>query len=146
MIAAMTPMVSTKVFVVDDSTIVRERLVTLLAEVPNVTIAGEAGMARDAIQGIQSKRPDIVVLDISMPGGSGMKVLEAVKKDRPAPMVIMLTNFDHPQYRNRCMQLGADHFLDKSSNFERVIEIVRDFKPAPAPMPAPTPAQAQPRP
>src|SRR5687768_8979265 len=104
MLLAMTPVVSTKVFVVDDSTIVRERLITLLAEVPNVTIAGEADMARDAITGIQSKRPDIVVLDISMPGG-GMKVLEAVKKDRPAPMVIMLTNFDHPQYRNRCMQL-----------------------------------------
>jgi DNA-binding NarL/FixJ family response regulator len=142
----MTPVVSTKVFVVDDSTIVRERLITLLAEVPNVTIAGEAEMARDAISGIQSKRPDIVVLDISMPGGSGMKVLEAVKKDRPAPMVIMLTNFDHPQYRNRCMQLGADHFLDKSSNFERVIEIVRDFTPPPTPPPPSAVAPAQPRP
>jgi len=108
-------------------------LITLLAEVPHVTIAGEAEAARDAIAGIQSKRPDIVVLDISMPGGSGIKVLEAVKKDQPAPLVIMLTNYDHPQYRNRCMQLGADHFLDKSSNFERVIEIVRDFTPAPCP-------------
>jgi DNA-binding NarL/FixJ family response regulator len=146
MLLAMTPVVSTKVFVVDDSTIVRERLITLLAEVPNVTIAGEAEMARDAIAGIQSKRPDIVVLDISMPGGSGMKVLEAVKKDRPAPMVIMLTNFDHPQYRNRCMQLGADHFLDKSSNFERVIEIVRDFTPTPTPVPSPAAAPAPPRP
>ncbi|HZO86294.1 MAG TPA: response regulator, partial [Verrucomicrobiae bacterium] len=80
-------MASTKVFVVDDSTIVRERLITLLAEVPHVTIAGEAEAARDAIAGIQSKRPDIVVLDISMPGGSGIKVLEAVKKDQPAPLV-----------------------------------------------------------
>lgn len=133
MILAMTRLAPTKVFVVDDSTIVRERLITLLAEVPHVTIAGEAEMARDAIAGIQSKRPDIVVLDISMPGGSGIKVLEAVKKDQPAPMVIMLTNFDHPQYRHRCMQLGADHFLDKSSSFERVIEIVRDFTPAVCP-------------
>jgi DNA-binding NarL/FixJ family response regulator len=125
----MTPVVSTKVFIVDDSAIVRERLITLLAEVPNVTIAGEAEMARDAIAGIQHQRPDIVVLDISMPGGSGIQVLETVKKSQPAPVVIMLTNFDHPQYRQRCMQLGADHFLDKSSNFERVIEIVRDFHP-----------------
>jgi two-component system, OmpR family, response regulator len=127
MFLAMTPPVSTKVFVVDDSAIVRERLITLLTEVPNVTIAGEAEMARDAIAGIQRHRPDVVVLDISMPGGSGIQVLETVKKDKPAPMVIMLTNFDHPQYRQRCMQLGADHFLDKSNNFERVIEIVRDF-------------------
>lgn len=129
----MTPAVSTKVFIVDDSAIVRERLITLLAEVPNVTIAGEAEMARDAIAGIKRQQPDIVVLDISMPGGSGIQVLEAVKKAQPAPVVIMLTNFDHPQYRQRCMQLGADHFLDKSSNFERVIDIVREFHPAACP-------------
>ena len=129
MVPAMTPAAPTKVFVVDDSAIVRERLIALLAEVPNVTIAGEAEMARDAIAGIHAKRPDIVVLDISMPGGSGLAVLEAVKKDRPAPMVIMLTNFDHLQYRQRCLQLGADHFLDKSNSFERVMDIIRDFTP-----------------
>ena len=129
----MTPPVPTKVFVVDDSAIVRERLITLLAEVPNVTIAGEAERPSEAIVGIQRQRPDIVVLDISMPGGSGLQVLETVKKDKPAPMVIMLTNFDHPQYRQRCLQLGADHFLDKSSSFESVIDIVRSFHPATSP-------------
>jgi two-component system, OmpR family, response regulator len=133
MLLAMTPSAPTKVFVVDDSTVVRERLITLLAEVPNVIIAGEAERPSEAIAGIQRQRPDIVVLDISMPGGSGLQVLESVKKDKPAPMVIMLTNFDHPQYRNRCMQLGADHFLDKSNSFERVIEIVRSFRPAACP-------------
>ena len=129
----MTPPAPTKVFVVDDSALVRERLITLLAEVPNVTIAGEADRAAEAIAGIQRQRPDIVVLDISMPGGSGLQVLEGVKKDKSAPMVIMLTNFDHPQYRHRCLQLGADHFLDKSNSFERVIEIVRSFRPAACP-------------
>ena len=129
----MTPSAPTKVFVVDDSAVVRERLITLLAEVPNVTIAGEADRPSEAIAGIQRQRPDIVVLDISMPGGSGLQVLETVKKDKSAPMVIMLTNFDHPQYRQRCMQLGADHFLDKSNSFERVIEIVRSFHPAACP-------------
>jgi len=130
----MTPLASTKVFVVDDSVIVRERLITLLGELPNVTITGEAEKARDAIAGIQKARPDIVVLDISMPGGSGIQVLETLKKERPSPMVIMLTNFDQPQYRQRCMQLGADHFLDKSSNFERVIDIVREFSHAGCPV------------
>jgi len=133
MLLAMTPLASTKVFVVDDSVIVRERLITLLGELPNVTITGEAEKARDAIAGIQKARPDIVVLDISMPGGSGIQVLETLKKERPSPMVIMLTNFDQPQYRQRCMQLGADHFLDKSSNFERVIDIVREFSHAGCP-------------
>jgi DNA-binding NarL/FixJ family response regulator len=66
-----------------------------------------------------------VVLDISMPGGSGMYVLETVKKDRPVPVVIMLTNFAHDQYRQKCLQLGADYFFDKSTEFERVIEVLR---------------------
>jgi DNA-binding NarL/FixJ family response regulator len=115
---------------------VRERLIELLADLPNVQIAGQAGLAVDAIAGIRAQSPDLVVLDISMPGGSGIGVLETIKKQPKAPVTIMLTNFVQPQYQQRCMQLGADYFLDKSSNFERVIEIVRDFVPSAASQPA----------
>ena len=132
----MTPCAPTKVFIVDDSAIVRERLIELLADLPNVQIAGQAGLAVDAIAGIRAQSPDLVVLDISMPGGSGIGVLETIKKQPKAPVTIMLTNFVQPQYRQRCMQLGADYFLDKSS-FERVLEIVRDFVPGASAQSAP---------
>jgi DNA-binding NarL/FixJ family response regulator len=125
----MAPNAPTKVFIVDDSAIVRERLIALLAELPNVEIAGEAARASDAIAGIREHSPDVVVLDVSMPGGSGIRVLETIKKEPRSPLTIMLTNLDQPQYRQRCLKLGADYFIDKSSNFQQVIEIVRDFVP-----------------
>jgi DNA-binding NarL/FixJ family response regulator len=66
------------------------------------------------------------VLDISMPGGSGVHVLETIKREQPALKVIMLTNFGHEQYRQKCLQLGADHFFDKTTEFEKVLEVRRD--------------------
>jgi DNA-binding NarL/FixJ family response regulator len=115
------------IFIVDDSAVVRERLVTLLSELPNVEVVGQADIAFEAINSIRRLRPSVVVLDISMPGGSGMHVLETIKKDRPEPMVIMLTNFAHDHYRQKCLQLGADYFFDKSTEFERVTEVLRNL-------------------
>ena len=114
-----------KVFVADDSPIVRERLISLLTELPNVEVVGETGVALEAIDSIRRLKPTAVVLDISMPGGGGMSVLETIKKDDEAPLVIMLTNFSNEPYRRRCLQLGADYFFDKSSEFEKVIQVLR---------------------
>ena len=121
----MKPIVRSKVFVADDSPIVRERLISLLTELPNVEVVGETGVALDAIDSIRRLKPTAVVLDISMPGGGGMSVLETIKKEDQAPMVIMLTNFANEPYRRRCLQLGADYFFDKSSEFEKVIQVLR---------------------
>jgi DNA-binding NarL/FixJ family response regulator len=115
------------VFIVDDSPVVRDRLVAMIAELPNVEVVGQADIAFEAIHSIRQLRPSVVVLDISMPGGSGMYVLESIKKDRPGPLVIMLTNFAHDQYRQKCLQLGADYFFDKSTEFERVTEVLRQI-------------------
>jgi len=113
------------VFIVDDSPVVRDRLVQLIDEVPQVEVVGEADIAFEAIQSIRRLRPQVVVLDISMPGGSGMYVLETIKKERPQPIVIMLTNFATDQYRRKCRQLGADYFFDKSSEFEQISDVLR---------------------
>lgn len=117
------------VIIVDDSPIVRERLVAMISEIPNVDVVGEAELAFEAINRIQELNPDLVVLDISMPGGSGMHVLEAVRKFPSIPCIIMLTNFAHDQYRDKCRELGADFFFDKSSEFEKVMEVIEGFDP-----------------
>jgi DNA-binding NarL/FixJ family response regulator len=117
------------VFIVDDSPVVRDRLAVLLSELPNVEVVGQADIAFEAIDSIRKLRPSVVVLDISMPGGSGLHVLETIKQDRPEVMAILLTNFAHDQYRQKCLQLGADYFFDKSTEFERVIEVLRQLPP-----------------
>jgi DNA-binding NarL/FixJ family response regulator len=115
-----------KVLIADDSAIVRERLVGLLSELPEVEIVGEARTTEEAAQSIQQLRPDVVILDIQMPGGgSGIDVLRAVKERQSAPRVIMLTNHSLPQYRDKYLAAGADFFFDKSTEFEKVIEACR---------------------
>jgi DNA-binding NarL/FixJ family response regulator len=113
-----------KVYVVDDSPLVRERLVTLLSEVQGVEVVGSAESAEEGIAGISLKEPDVVVLDIRMPSGSGISVLEEIKKRDAAPVVIMLTNYPYPQYRKKCMDAGADYFFDKSSEFHKVTDVL----------------------
>jgi len=125
-----------KVFIVDDSPVVRERLATLLSDLPSVEIVGQAEIAFEAISATRRLKPDVMLLDISMPGGSGIHVLEMVKKERPAPMVIMLTNFAHEQYRQKCLQLGADFFFDKSTEFEKVLSVLNPVNEATEPSPS----------
>ena len=114
-----------RVFLADDSPLIRERLAAMLKDLPNVEIVGQCGAASEALENIQRLRPSAVVLDISMPGGGGMRVLERLKQEAEAPMVIMLTNFALDAYRRRCAQLGADYFFDKSNEFEKVIDVLR---------------------
>jgi CheY-like chemotaxis protein len=61
----------------------------------------------------------VAILDIRMPGG-GLHVLEAVKGGESPPVVIMLTAFPYPQYRKRCLEAGAEHFLDKATEFDQI--------------------------
>ena len=114
-----------KVFIADDSEVVCQRLIDMLAELPGIEIVGQAGDVAEAIKSIQNVHPDAVVLDIRMIGGSGIDVLKSIKKSEPTTMVIMLTNYPYAQYRKKCMDEGADYFFDKSSEFERVAEIIR---------------------
>jgi two-component system response regulator DevR len=132
-----------EVFIVDDSRIVRERLIALLADVPQVKVVGEAGAAAEAIRQIRKLKPAVVVLDISMPGGTGLSVLQEIRRADAAATVIMLTNFAQEQYRQRCLAMGADYFFDKSTEFDQVRGVLEKLAPMPvrpSAKPAPLPA------
>lgn len=110
--------------IADDSQAIVERLSALLAERGGIDLVGQAGTVMDAARSIRELEPDVVILDIQMPGGSGLDVLAGLKKDRLSPVVIVLTNHPHPQYRERCLQGGARFFLDKSTEFQKIVEIL----------------------
>jgi DNA-binding NarL/FixJ family response regulator len=109
-----------RVLIADDSSIVRERLVSFLAECPGVEIIAQAKNAGEAVDAINQKEPDVAILDIRMPGGGGLKVLQEVRDSHPGLKVIMLTNYPYSQYRKKCLEAGADFFFDKSSEFENL--------------------------
>jgi DNA-binding NarL/FixJ family response regulator len=116
------------VFIADDSLIVREHLVTMLDELAGIEIVGQAENVTEAISAIRRLQPDVVILDIRMPGGSGIDVLQDIKQDKTAPIVIILTNYPYAGYRKKCLQAGADFFLDKSSEFDQILILFDRFK------------------
>lgn len=103
-----------KIFLVEDSPDIRERLHALIAAIPGVELVAEADNQEDALRGIFESHPDVVILDMRLASGTGMEVLRQVKAKQALIKVIVLTNFGYPQYRKRCMELGADYFLDKT--------------------------------
>jgi len=126
-----------RVFIADDSRVVVERLADLLKEVPGVQLVGKANDAPEAIHSIVKTNPDAVILDLQMPGGSGLDVLRSIRRSHPSVWVVICTNYPYPQYREECIAAGANYFLDKSAEFEKIPEILRDLtKKAPNVAPA----------
>lgn len=122
----LSPEACTKVFIVEDSASIRERLATLLAGMKGVSVVGEAATPQAAVEGILRTRPNLVVLDVHLTGGSGIEVLRKVHPQAPDVDFLVLTNHPTPQYRRACMESGARHFLDKTTEFAKVGEIVSE--------------------
>lgn len=117
-----------KVFLVDDSLVIRQRLAKMLSSLNGVKVIGESREARDATDSILRLRPDVVILDLQLLNGTGFDVLEGIKKNPPAPVVIMLTNYPYPQFRTWCLNAGADYFFDKSTEFKNIPLVFRELR------------------
>lgn len=114
-----------KVLIADDSEFIVRRLITMFAEIKGVEIADQAGTVAEASTAAARLRPDVVILDMQMPGGTGIDVLKSMQKNSVTSTVIVLTNHAFPQYRKKCLQSGAHFFLDKSTEFEKVGELLQ---------------------
>jgi DNA-binding NarL/FixJ family response regulator len=114
----------TNVFIVEDSAPIRERLIGLLRDIEGVTVVGEAETAKAAVEGILRTKPDSVVLDIQLNGSSGIEVLRKIHPLAPEVVFIVLTNHSNPQYRRLYTEAGASHFLDKTSEIAKVMEVI----------------------
>jgi DNA-binding NarL/FixJ family response regulator len=111
------------VFIVEDSMPMIERLNEMLGEVPGIEVAGSASDTVGAMEAIRRIRPHAVILDIGLKRGSGIDVLRAIRTEQIPCMVVMLTNYPSGQYRASCFRLGADHFFDKSVEFESLRQL-----------------------
>lgn len=113
------------VLVADDSPLVRGHLVEMLGRLDDVEVVGEAADTPSAVHQAETYRPEVVVLDIQMPGENGIIALQRIRRLLPQASVIMLTNHADPFYRRKCLSAGASHFFDKSTEFQEVAEAVR---------------------
>ena len=113
-----------RVLIVDDSKIVCDGLRQMLIDIADVEIVGQAHNAEDAIASISEANPDVVILDIRLPGMNGIHVLKDIRAKKLPIRVIMLTNYPYPPYRKKCEELGADYFFDKVAEIEEIPKVI----------------------
>jgi DNA-binding NarL/FixJ family response regulator len=114
-----------RVFVADDAAIIRTRLTAMLGRIEGVEVVGEAENGQAAVMGIEKTEPDVVLLDLNMPDGSGIGVLKALGDKIRRVRFVVLTNYATPHYRKKCLEMGATRFFDKSNEFIKAIEYVQ---------------------
>lgn len=116
------------VLLVDDVNIVLQKMKMFLSIVPSVNRVDTADSAVQAYSLLESNQPQLVVLDVNMPGTSGIDMLKKIRSsERPRPVVVMLTNQKEKIYKDTCLSLGADYYLDKSKDFLCLPEIIREL-------------------
>jgi len=101
----------------------------MLSEFKEIDIVGQTGYAQEAIELIKELIPDVVILDIRLPDGNGINLLEMIKKDNICTKVIIFTNYPYFQYRKRCLDAGAEFFFYKAAEFENLVEALKQLIP-----------------
>jgi DNA-binding NarL/FixJ family response regulator len=114
-----------RLVVVDDQTLVRSGIRQLLETVAEIDVVGEAASAGDAVRVIGEAAPDVVLLDVRMPGGSGIEVLKTLKATNHLPPTILLTTFDDDEILMNGLSHGAKGFLLKDISLDRLVDAIR---------------------
>ena len=119
-------MAKIRVFITDDHTLFRQGMKTLIAAESDMEVVGEAANAGDAVVRAAEVRPDIVLMDIGMPGLSSFEASRQIKKNRPETKVLFLTMYDDEDYLVECMEVGANGYVLKDSPAAQLVAAIRD--------------------
>ena len=114
-----------RVIVVDDHPIVRQGLAQMIDREPDLTVCGEAEEARSALHAIATLKPDIVVVDISLSGPSGLEILKMIRQTDPRLKVLILSMHDEMVYAERALRAGANGYIMKQEATEMVLVALR---------------------
>jgi two-component system response regulator NreC len=114
-----------RVVVVDDHTLVRQGIVGLLASQSDIEVVGQAGNAREAMAVIASVAPDVVLMDIAMPGQSGLDATREIRDRFPAVQVLVVTIHDREDYLFQALRAGAAGYVLKGAEVQDLLEAVR---------------------
>ncbi|NTW03580.1 MAG: response regulator transcription factor [Oscillochloris sp.] len=118
-------MTNIRVFLVDDHMVVREGLKTLITAQADMSVIGESGDGTDAWQQIQHNRPDVVIMDISMPTMNGMQLTERLKQTCPEVKVLVLSVHDDTSYLRQMLAVGASGYILKHTAADALIQAIR---------------------
>ncbi|MCB0872996.1 MAG: response regulator transcription factor [Actinobacteria bacterium] len=117
---------SIRVLVVDDHAVVRIGLKTLLSNTSGFRVVGEAGNVADAVSQVAQVRPDVVLMDVRLPDGSGVEACRRIKADNPEVRVVMLTSYQDEEAIVGAVMAGASGYLLKQADSDRLTQAIRD--------------------
>jgi DNA-binding NarL/FixJ family response regulator len=116
-----------KVLLVEDSILMRAHVASSLRAIKGVAAVRQATDVPSGLQLLESLKPEVLILDVELPGQTGMDLLKIARRKDAAVVIIMLTNHDHPKLREKCAELGANFFFNKTTEFDRIAEVCRDL-------------------
>ncbi len=114
-----------RVFLADDHQLFREGIRSLLGRAPDIEVVGEAGDGQDAVAQVKTLVPDVVLMDISMPGMNGLEAAAQMKESTPSAKVLILTVHESNQYVSQMLQVGAAGYVVKSVSSTELVSAVR---------------------
>ena len=114
-----------KIFVADDHAIVRQGLKQIVADTPDIAVAGEASSGQEVLEKVLTNDYDVVLLDITMPDRSGLDILKELKSQKPEINILVLTIHPEEQYAVRVLKAGASGYLTKESAPDELITALR---------------------
>ena len=119
-------MAKIRLLLTDDHTLFRQGIRTLLSAEPDMEVIGEAAGASEAVTASRQLRPDVVLMDIGMPGMSSFEAAREIRKDRPETRVVFLSMYDDEDYLAECVEIGANGYILKDSPVDQLVTAVRE--------------------
>jgi DNA-binding NarL/FixJ family response regulator len=114
-----------KILIADDHVLIREGLRKILKEAPDMSVISEAQNAREVFERLKEETPDVVVLDISLPGKSGLEILKDLKQEKPDLPVLILSMHPEDRFAVRALKAGAAGYVTKESAAQDLIKAIR---------------------
>lgn len=118
-------MESTRVLLVDDHAVFRECLAGMIATKPDFEVVGEAGDGAEALIMARDLEPDLILMDVGMPGCDGLEATRQIKRELPSVIIVILTESDDKETLFEAIKSGAQGYLVKATPFQDVIDLLR---------------------
>ena len=116
-----------RVLLVEDSRVLTERIAEAIAQINDVELVATVDSEPAALSAVKRDHVDVLILDLHLKQGTGFGVMRALAHIPGRPCVVILTNYDLPEYKSAAMALGARYFLDKARDYDRLPDVLKEI-------------------
>ena len=127
MLTQMTVINALRVMLVEDSKVLTERITEAISQISDVDLVATVDSESAAVAAVRRENVDVLILDLHLKQGTGFGVMRAMANLPGKPCVVILTNYDLPEYKSAAMALGARYFLDKARDYDRLPDVLKEI-------------------